>query len=516
MEEPLLNVDQIQANIAPGFRFPFQEVIAVKCGESAARTIISSCLPQITMMREAFNFHDERLEKKQAYNFSVASFEAMESDPVWLNVALGKRLLDELGESSAADFDNSFRLGLDRRSFTLGDPRDPASEGHKENWLVGGPENQADIVLILGSSSESMLDSAVGETSNRVADAGGDIIYHERGRRLDGDKEHFGFRDGVSQPGVRGLVSQSPDRYLTPRKVQNLPTGPEWASPGKPLVWPGEFILGYPRQDANDFRKPRQPVANLNPFLKDGSFLVFRRLKQDVRLFREETELLAYQLSAQPGFQWFTPDSFRANVVGRWPDGSLLVRYPDSLPVPSPSDDEMDYFQYANPLPDATLADGSIITGTDGDPGGRKCPFHGHIRKINPRDATTDLGSDRHTLTLRILRRGIPFGPPYDDDPDETDRGLLFICYQSSIRDQFEELTTKWVNSVVNPEPGTNEGFDMVIGQNGVATNRERFCIFQAGNATESVSTTCDWVIPTGGGYFFAPSKQALTNLVVT
>jgi hypothetical protein len=50
------------------------------------------------------------------------------------------------------------------------------------------------------------------------------------------DRVHFGFRDGISQPGTRGLTAPSD------------PNQPDEGEPGQQLIAPGEFVLGYPLQ----------------------------------------------------------------------------------------------------------------------------------------------------------------------------------------------------------------------------------------------------------------------------
>ncbi len=82
------------------------------------------------------------------------------------------------------------------------------------------------------------------------------------------------------------------------------------------------------------------------------------------------------------------------------------------------------------------------------------CPHAGHIRKVNPRDQVSNKGDQFDTLTRRILRRGIPYGLPLplrpDGQPpadDGVDRGLHFLCYQTSITEQFETLQRDWANS---------------------------------------------------------------------
>jgi hypothetical protein len=88
---------------------------------------------------------------------------------------------------------------------------------------------------------------------------------------------------------------------------------------------------------------------------------------------------------------------------------------------------------------------------------GAVCPHFAHIRKANPRDSATDLGKPQDSLLRMILRRGIPFGKPVFGVKRPTpgllrqERGLMFLCYGSTIENQFEFLSRRWINSPIQP-----------------------------------------------------------------
>jgi deferrochelatase/peroxidase EfeB len=147
------------------------------------------------------------------------------------------------------------------------------------------------------------------------------------------------------------------------------------------------------------------------------------------------------------------------------------------------------------------------------------CPFAGHIRKAYPRDDVSSnpknsSPNEADTETHRLLRRGIPFGDPFDPTviPDDGNRGLLFLAYQTSIVKQFEFVTTQWVNNPSFKDPGS--GHDPILGQSNKNGCRERSFTLKLRNGEEqTIRLEKDFVIPTGGGYFFAPSISAMDKL---
>jgi Dyp-type peroxidase family len=403
------------------------------------------------------------------------------------------------------------------------------------------------------------------DQNGQHAFSGAHLIFREEGANLPaplGGHEHFGNLDGVSQPGVRGRISADSNAVLTPRQnpekvdARGLRTQ---GKPGQDLLWPGEFVFGYPAQkpDAPKLEdskgEVKKAVGGIGPqephWTDNGSYLVFRRLRQDVAKFHQFLHDKAPGLNTNPLL-------VSSKLVGRWESGAPTVRNP-KVDNPAMGNDDcanndfefnrgedkedskhgpndcQDHFP-GDPKDDATNpgADDNAATG-------KRCPFTAHTRKSYPRNDLTPGGgtdpkdridrSEVTTQTHRMLRRGIPYGPvsastPAEPIADTGDRGLHFLAYQTSIVNQFEFVTKNWVN---NPNFSTQAakdhecggvlplGHDPIIGQSDNSGNRTRqFFIELTDDAgterCEPLTAPDDWVIPTGGGYFFTPSIDAL------
>ncbi|MGO7133447.1 Dyp-type peroxidase [Rhizobium leguminosarum] len=536
--EPVLDIDEIQGNILAGFNKDFQAFLFLAIPQQADFALVRAWIAKSV---ERLAFLDEVAAFKRQFRAVAGGIPG--ADPpfgaTWMNIAFSYGALLRLTDD-AGQFDPVFRDGIAAAVGRLGDPMDPSIRGHISQWKVGAPGKLPDILVIIAADREQDLQTRLQREQALAADAGLVEIHIDFGRDLShssasgafpSGREHFGFKDGVSQPAVRGRMSSADNDFLVPRDTINEPgTSIEYASPGRPLICPGEFVLGYPRQSdalGTIAAAPwplgdQAPVGNITAppigplWAKNGSFLVYRRLNQDVPAFNRFLRDMATKLAADcPEFAALNAEQLGALLVGRWQSGAPVLR--------SPNGD--------NPDLAATIGANNAFdfssqgAGSDGfppavsDPEGEICPAASHIRKVNPRALPTDQGGEVTTLVRRILRRGIPFGaslPFGADDPSlDADRGLLFVSYQSSIQHQFEFLQMIWANSESKPTPQLtgSAGHDLVIGQ-GAGSARKRFILLGPKQRRVEAPSHVEWVYPTGGGYFFTPSRSALKNVL--
>ncbi|XVU29607.1 Dyp-type peroxidase [Actinoplanes sp. CA-054009] len=470
--EPRLDLDDIQAHVLPGFGHEHQILLGWRLPDAepgpAARALLGALVDRVTPASRGFAYRAVRrqVRRGRADGVHLKDFSA-------LAVSLSPRAFHALGHPDLAALDEAFSVGMARRSY-LRDP--PASE-----WAVGGRGQEIDILAVLAGDDLARLREAA--DGARAAGARCDLVHQQEGRRLPGDIEHFGFRDGISQPMLRGVVDDAGTPLVPRTPMPPMPDHREYSAPGDVLVWPGQFLFGLPRQSETAPTRPA-PARRAPALARNGSLLVYRKLEQDVAAFRADTARMAAALGADPG-------DIRAQIVGRHPDGRPLVRPPDVTAA------ELNHFGYDTAAPD--IPGGP--RGAAPDPDGLRCPLAAHIRKVNPRDQETDKGPPSATLTFAILRRGIP----YDD---EAERGLLFMCYQTDITQQFELLAQRWANNPERPRQGMDNGVDLLIGR--VRPGAERRARLPAGE----VSTLTDYVRPRGGAYLFTPSVSTLRLLL--
>ena len=498
--EPVLNLDDIQGNVVPGFKKDYQHMLFFRLGDVAkARPWLAQLSGRIWSARQTVLAHALWKAKRAQLDAEPDDLQL-----ILIAVALTAQGLRKLVAAfdPAGFADEAFKNGLTAgKSGLLGDPTAAHDPGAAANWLVGGSNGRAvDLLVIAASDDRVWIEEATAKLIAGAKAADVALVHRDNGAVLAGamaGHEPFGFKDGISQPSLRGVWPGTGEPVAMrewPADAQYDELRQDFASPGSPLVWPGHFLFGYPK--CRD-RAPREPAAGpIGPdWATNGSFVVYRRLRQDVAGFQA---LIAQQTgrlkAAHPGLD---EEKLGALLVGRWKSGTPVERAPDrDIGL---TGDPANYFRYAEQTTVALPGDAAPLNLADRD--GARCPMSAHIRKVNPRDQETDIGPADQTLAKTLLRRGIPFD---NSAQIEGDVGLIFIAYQSSIEEQFEFLTRNWINQPDRPRAGG--GVDPLLAA-GIRPNAA--VTITIDGAAESVPLAKRLVVPTGGVYLFAPSLSA-------
>ena len=319
--------------------------------------------------------------------------------------------------------------------------------------------------------------------------------------------EHFGFTDAISDPAFEGQVppGEAALRCVGQGKIDGLG---RWS----PLAT-GEFLLGWP-DEAQEIPGASMPLA----FIRNGTFLAYRKLHEDVRAFtRWITETSArFQQAWGLANLAQAEETLRAKLAGRWRDGVPLIAAPDfaawenfnSL-YPDPGDGAVNVerqrrlvaFDYREDLQ------------------GARCPIGAHVRRMSTRDMLDPHVMDPNPKNRagsalnnrrRILRRGLPYGAAGGPDGEH---GIVMLAMCASLSRQFEFVQQQWLNY----------GFDFGLGNDTcpLAGNHgldARFVIAadsSSGRAPFIASALPQFVSVRGGDYFFVPSLTALTMIAM-
>lgn len=563
-DEGLVDTANVQGNVFPGFHEAYLGLVALhtprRGGTAALRALLRALDGEVTSAAVVLR---AKASQRRAALRPKPQAPGRQSAP-WLNVAFSAAALQRLGvPRSELRVHGAFHQGLWRRAALLGDRVD--DDGRPIGWHLGHDAvSTPEVLLILSSDREEALDAGVARWCERGAAAGLRVGAVQRGAALPDDREPFGFRDNISQPGLRGHPVDAPRRWLTPPLRHGVASerGGRFGLPGQARVWPGQLLLGHREQSEHYLDAARPGFAPPPAHWCDGSFLVYRRLRQHPERLQRFLERGARQAS-RAGLR-LTPEDLGALLVGRRTCGTPLSRVPlilrgapeagdsrGTLPkqprsrlLQGKSGDISDVrkstvselyqksrnqdkitvqdkypdlgadprannaFLFASDFGDGVRAPADGYPVAPADPLGDVCPRAAHIRKVNPRDLATHAGGAAETLTHALWRRGSPFA---DRRGRGREVGLLFLAYQASIERSFEFITRNWMNDDSRPQPG---GFDLLVGQNGrVGEGRLRtFELRAPGGAPIVLRTTDEWVVPTGGAYLFAPSLATLRD----
>jgi Dyp-type peroxidase family len=443
-----LNSAEIQGNILKGHGRDHLALVLVRFGSDPAKTrqwLQKLTTPPTPPDPNAIVVTTHAAQFAQTDNLKDNGVQSL-----FVNLFITKAGYAKLGKAPPSD--PKFQAGLKASQPALKDP--PVA-----NWEAPFQQN-ADAMLLLANDHQQHLERSIAQAESDITNiAGGTALFVQHGDALrntdENSVEHFGYVDGRSQP-----------IFLLDDLLAEAQTG-------------GGVDTWNPGEDAFEIVLVPDPVA-ADP-KSFGSYFVFRKLEQNVRLFKETEMALAESL----GLEGEDAERAGAMVVGRFEDGTpVVLQQNDGLTKPVPNN-----FTYAT------------------DPQGSRCPVQGHIRKVNPRN-----GSEK---PHRIARRGIPFGHRDTDmkDRPEKDVGLLFMCFQKDISSQFEFLQQIWANNENFPKPGT--GVDGVIGQTGGAPASPQPWPTKYGDDSSPPRAFdfANFVTMKGGEYFFCPSISGIKKL---
>lgn len=215
-----LNPQNIQGNILAGFNKDFQSFLFVSFPDGGdPRGWVAEITPDVATTEEvgAFNALFKALTARRKGGFGTV-------EATWMNVAFTASGLTKLGASEAdlGQFDPSFRAGMLAQASAIGDvgPNAP------DRWLKPLGSRDIHALILLASDDEDDLREAVLRHLDVLVEHGLRLVFRQEDRaRTDlAGHEHFGFKDGVSQPGIRGFTPP------------NNPQDPNQGQPGQDLL----------------------------------------------------------------------------------------------------------------------------------------------------------------------------------------------------------------------------------------------------------------------------------------
>lgn len=375
----------------------------------------------------------------------------------WVGVGVSFQGLKALGVpgDSLESFPEEFQQGMAARAHVLGD----TGENSPEKWEkpLGTPD--VHVLLTAISPDAKQLESAL-ERARKTYQAMSGIkaIWRQDVHLMPGEREPFGFKDGISHPAVEG-------------------SGIAGTNPKEPPLKAGEFVLGYPDEMGIQGTSIRPEVLGRN-----GSFFVFRKLHQRVAAFRAYLKSIASSPEEE--------ELMAAKMMGRWRSGAPLARCP----------------LHDDPELGADPKRNNDFLYKEDDAIGYATPPGSHIRRMNPRD------SDIHGLVKihRMIRRATAYGDPLPDgvlEDDGADRGLIFAFLGAHLGRQFEFVQSQWAHD--------GAFFGGGDAKDPVAASQEGGATFDIPRRPirKRLQGLPRFVVTRGGEYFFMPGLRALRRL---
>jgi Dyp-type peroxidase family len=375
----------------------------------------------------------------------------------WVTVAFTWSGLRALGldEASLASFPEEFKQGMVARAEMLGD----TGANHPDHWVGGLASPALHAIAILFARDGAERARSLAEHDKLLAQCDGvDVLSSlelQATPPYDYAHDHFGYRDRISQPVMKGTGEEP-----TPGS-------------GAPLE-PGEFILGYSDEDGPPALQPQPEILSRN-----GSYMAYRRLQEHVGAFRD----FLRQHGQTPEEQ----ELVAAKLMGRWRSGAPLVLAPNAddkaLAVDMQRNNNFNYKHE--------------------DPHGYAVPLGAHCRRMNPRDTAANMNR------RRMIRRGATYGPPLPESAPEdgVERGIAAFVICASLIRQFEFAQNVWINDK-NFHELVNERDPIIGTQDGTLEFK-----IPKRPIRRRITGVPAFTTVRGGAYFFLPGLKALRFL---
>lgn len=282
-------------------------------------------------------------------------------------------------------------------------------------------------------------------------------------------------QDGDSPNCLDAVVAEARDTIATIGTVLSIERGGIKRSNGLPVEPFGfadsiEMPTIIPPKTPNTPLVPPYTLLVPDPLANDphayGSHIIFMKLKQDVSGFNAAMECLAKKANVPL-------DYAKAMVMGRFPNGTPL----SNSPAPT------------------TVIDTSVPD-LFNDLNGTKCPFHAHVRSVNPR-----FHPSGRSMSNPLFRRSVS----YNQNGEE---GLLFMAMQADIFASYGYVMMNWVN---DPNfPVANSGTDALIGSQSSAQSWPGARIGSGVDVNFDIGRHVQFQY---GEFFFAPSIPFFQSL---
>lgn len=299
-------------------------------------------------------------------------------------------------------------------------------------------------------------------------------------------REPFGYADGISVP-----------RFFDTERAD--------VQPGDPIPWEWvdlmlDDVLVSPEH---------------SEVFGHGSFVALLKFEQDVAKFRAYEASMVQALVDQAQLPVAVAKQLAEPLLtGRTRDGvplkTVLLRLAQTTntmellfgngrqPMDNPFPPELNVFDFK------------------GDMSGSVCPFHAHIRKMNPRVDAVSGFNKASIIASQLVRRGMAYDEHgylqaaeklhLEGAPaawPSTGVGLMFMAFMRDLGSQFEVLHHAWAWDTEFPSAGAGQPDPLLYG--GVSTQPWSF-----GRVTFDPMPSC--VKRLGGAYLFAPSIDFLAR----